>query len=383
MNSSSGRRRFLWLLIFAGCFRTEAATAHAISASFLNIRVDEAGTAFQLDLDLIDLNEQISLDQNGDRLITWSEVTSQFDNIKATLEGAVAFADPVNKCPITISEFKINKKLGGVYLAAFGTLGCKPSSQLKVQYNYFFDLNLDHRCYLQLTFPGGNRSLILSDNNREVGIPLVAESAGPILKQFVGEGLWHILGAIDHVLFLIVLLLPCVLRRTSKFDWLPEQSKSVVVWHVTKVVTSFTVAHTLTLVLTSFAVLPLPPTWLAETLVALTILISAIDNIYSIVPFKRTLMGFVFGLIHGLGYSSVLTDLGLGGRSMVFGLLGFNVGVELAQLVVIGLFLPILFQLRNAALYQWILLRVGSATIGVFSLLWAIDSATGWDLIPF
>ncbi|PYQ14007.1 MAG: hypothetical protein DMF80_13620 [Acidobacteria bacterium] len=172
--------------------------------------------------------------------------------------------------------------------------------------------------------------------------------------RFVDLGFRHILGGIDHLLFLLCLVIP--LRRI-----LP----------LAAVVTSFTIAHSITLVASAFGVAPgalwFPP--LIEALIALSIVTMALENIVGPRLPRRWLIAFAFGLVHGFGFSFALRQsLQLAGSHLLTSLLSFNVGVELGQLLVLALLVPMLEVLFRFVVAE----RVGTI------ILSALVAHTGW-----
>ena len=120
-----------------------------------------------------------------------------------------------------------------------------------------------------------------------------------------------------------------------------------------------------------------PPPDLVEPAIALSVVLAALNNLLGIHSLKRWRLAFVFGLVHGFGFASVLLDLGLPASALVAALGGFNVGVELGQLAIVGVFLPIAWLLRHTRFYRWVIVAGGSAAIVVLGLFWTLDSI-GW-----
>ena len=172
--------------------------------------------------------------------------------------------------------------------------------------------------------------------------------------RFVKEGFLHILDGIDHLLFLVCLVIP--FRRFLS---------------LVAIVTSFTVAHSITLIASAFGVAPdalwFPP--LVETLIAASIVYMALENIASPSLQRRWLITFAFGLVHGFGFSFALREtLQLAGSHVLTSLLAFNVGVELGQLLVLVLLIPALALLFRHGVAE----RVGTI------ILSAIVAHTAW-----
>ena len=197
--------------------------------------------------------------------------------------------------------------------------------------------------------------------------------------SFLKEGLTHIWAGIDHILFLVTLLLTSVLVR-NKNEWRPTDGLRAAVWNVVAIVTVFTVAHSITLGLAMRGWIELPSRFV-ESVIALSILAVVVDNFYSYLGRFKWSAVFVFGLFHGLGFASVLEDMTADFHAKVLALLGFNIGVEIGQLAIVLVVFPILYFARNYR-YQNLVLRPASAVIGIVSCWWLIqrsfDLSSGW-----
>jgi hypothetical protein len=189
----------------------------------------------------------------------------------------------------------------------------------------------------------------------------------------------HIALGFDHLLFLLSLLLPVVLRRSGE-RWEPEAALRAAGADVLRVVTAFTLAHSLTLSLAALGVLRLPSRWV-ESAIAASVVLAAANNLWPLVGGRRWLAAFGFGLVHGLGFASVLGDLGLPRTALVAALLGFNLGVELGQLAFVALLLPLAWRLRSWVGYPRFVLAGGSAAIALLASLWLIERSLGLSLL--
>lgn len=209
--------------------------------------------------------------------------------------------------------------------------------------------------------------------------------------EMIKSGIWHIWIGYDHILFLLALLLPSVLKfrpnnqvqpaGSVNKGWVPVERLKPALMNVVKIVTFFTIAHSITLCLAAFNIISLPSR-LIESIIAISIALAAIHNIYPRFSGKEWLIAFVFGLFHGFGFASVLAEKGLVGNYMGLSIFGFNLGVEIGQLAIIVLVFPILFLLRKTFLYPKI--RVfGSIILIFFSLYWFIERAFDVDLTFF
>jgi hypothetical protein len=184
---------------------------------------------------------------------------------------------------------------------------------------------------------------------------------------------WHIWIGFDHVLFLLALLLPAVLMHESG-RWQAVAHFRPVFWDVVRTVTSFTVAHSITLSLAALGVVSLPSR-LVEATIALSVLLAALNNVRPVIEQWRWVMAFAFGLIHGFGFASVLGDLGLPREGLLLALVGFNLGVEAGQLAIVAVFLPLAFMLRGTATYRRGLMSGGSLVVALLALAWLVERA--------
>jgi hypothetical protein len=146
------------------------------------------------------------------------------------------------------------------------------------------------------------------------------------------------------------------------------------------VVTAFTVAHSITLSIAALQIVELPSR-LVESAIAASVALAAANNLWPVVERRRWLVAFGFGLIHGFGFASVLTELGLPKDALVLSLLGFNVGVEIGQLVIVACFLPAAYLLRNSPFYRKGVLVGGSILTLLVALVWLAERVFNLKLI--
>ncbi len=174
--------------------------------------------------------------------------------------------------------------------------------------------------------------------------------------QFLTLGIKHIVFGFDHLLFLFALLLV-----VTKFS------------EIAKIVTFFTIAHSITLSLAALNIINVP-SYLVEPIIAISIIYVGLENIFKTEQTKRWLIAYVFGLVHGLGFASVLQEIGIGsGTASIMPLLSFNLGVEIGQIAIILLVLPILWKLNKQTFYKQKFVPVCSALIALAGLYWLIE----------
>ena len=191
-------------------------------------------------------------------------------------------------------------------------------------------------------------------------------------------GAEHIEIGSDHILFIVALLLPSVLVFSKLAGWQPSASFGSSLWRVLKIVTMFTLAHTITLTLGGLGIVEFPPA-LVETIIAASIILAALHNIRPVLMNKEWIIAFVFGLFHGFGFAGLLGDLGLTQSRQFVSLLGFNLGIELGQATIILMVFPALFIARRTRAYVPAM-HAGSVVLIAVASAWVLDRALGVDL---
>ncbi len=214
-------------------------------------------------------------------------------------------------------------------------------------------------------------------NSREQTIDLGQPSWFKNLTASVKQGVNHIQTGPDHILFVLVLLLPAVLVFDSR--WWPTSGFMTSLWRVLKIVTMFTVAHSITFTLAGLELLPLPPSKLVEFIIALSIAAAALHNIRPVFANREWVLSFVFGLFHGMGFASLVEGLDVSRGTQLISLLGRNIGIEIGQAVVVLLLFPALYLLRRTRFYRPFF--VGASVImSAIALVWMVERLAEMDL---
>ena len=350
-----------------------AAQAHKPSDSYLAIHADGQALTGQWDIALRDLEHAIGLDADGDGAITWGELRARHAEISAYALRHLALSVDGRPCRLAPAAQLVDEHSDGAYAVLRFAADCGPprAGELGIAYSLFFDLDPTHRGLVRVTQPGGTVAGVLGPDRPRLAVPLGGVSRLSQFLDYGREGVWHIWIGIDHVLFLLSLLLPAVLAPSAR-GWKPAERFAPVFWDAFKVVTAFTVAHSITLSLAALAVISLPSR-LVESAIALSVVLAALNNLFPVVLGRRWLAAFAFGLVHGFGFASVLADLGLPRDALVLALVGFNLGVEAGQLAVVSAFLPLAFWVRRTWVYRRIIFAGGSALIALFAGVWMLE----------
>ncbi|MEM9565000.1 MAG: HupE/UreJ family protein [Actinomycetota bacterium] len=263
--------------------------------------------------------------------------------------------------------------------------GSEVPRELDITFTPFFDelLNRDSIVLVSNDWQRGvfeaeaNELVFLNPGNRSGTLDLGSPSQWLNFTGSVELGVDHIRTGPDHVLFVLVLLLPSVLVFQS--IWRPAPSFGSSLWRVLKIVTMFTIAHSITFSLAGLDFIPLPPSALVETIIAVSIAAAAIHNLRPVVQNREWVLAFVFGLFHGLGFASLVDALDTSRTAQLVSLLGRNVGIEIGQAIAILIAFPALFLLRRTRYYQPLFV-IGSIGLAVISLIWAAERIFGFDL---
>ena len=378
------RRTQAALVLLVAIWLQGTALAHKPSDSYLTLNVEGNTINGQWDIALRDLDFALGLDGNQDGAITWGEVKAKHAEITAYALSRLTLGPAHAPCVPVVREQLIDNHSDGAYavLRFFATCAAAPKV-LEVGYRLFFDIDPQHRGLLNLSAQGSSRAGILSVDAPVQRFALAELSQREQFADYLKEGVLHIWTGFDHILFLLSLLLPAVLVRStdSAEAWSAAPSFKAAFWDVFKVVTAFTVAHSITLSLAALGVISLPSR-LVESAIAASVVLAALNNVRPVVYAGRWIIAFCFGLIHGFGFASVLTDLGLPQGSLLLALVAFNLGVELGQLAIVAAFLPIAYALRDTRLYRRAILVGGSLVVAAIAALWLIERALNVALLP-
>jgi hypothetical protein len=359
-----------------------SSVAHAdkFSDSYLSLKVDKNLVFGQWDIALKDLDAAVGLDENGNGEITWSEVQAKEKEIDAYALSRLALLSDGVVCPSKVVAQLVDQHSDGGYAVLRFTASCPaPVKALVVRYHLLFDIDPQHKGLLKLESDGSTSTAVFSPDRTEQTLKTTKLGRFGQFREYLIVGIGHIWAGFDHLLFLFSLLLPAVLTLVGT-RWQPTATFRVSLVDVLKIVTAFTVAHSITLTLATLQIVSLPSRWV-ESGIAATVVIAALNNIYPVVQGRRWVAAFAFGLIHGFGFASVLTDLGLPKASLVIALVGFNVGVEIGQLAVVAMFLPIAYGLRRTWLYQKMIFTAGSLLIVLIATIWFVERAFNLQLI--
>ncbi len=225
----------------------------------------------------------------------------------------------------------------------------EPVTRLVIRDDLFDTLGPDHHTLAKIEFGSTTRQFAFTPEARETTVEVRGEArAAQWSGSFFVLGIEHILTGYDHLLFLVALLL-----------------RGGGLGSILKIITAFTVAHSITLALAVLNVVVLPDR-LVESVIALSIAFVAAENLFLPAAVShRWVVSFLFGLVHGFGFSGILRELGLPRQGLLLSLLGFNLGVEAGQAIAVAVFLPLLILLRRT---RWERRLVATASVAILAV---------------
>lgn len=365
-------------LVLATLMVCSSAWAHKSSDGFVYLdQTDPQHTTVQVDLALRDLALVVPLDTNGDHQVSGRELRQARGRITAYFGDGVTLASPSGRCTLTGQTWGIAHHSDGPYAAAAYSVQCpEAETATKLGYHLLFDVDPQHRGLVQQLTPDNERLAVISPGRQTLTLSQAPPSMFRTFLAYLHQGVIHLLLGYDHILFLMVLVLPASLPRKNPSGEPEERLLGRRLLELTGIVTSFTLAHSITLALSALNVVR-PPSALIETLIAVSIGVTAINVFWPVLGRKHWRLAFGFGLIHGFGFASVLADLASGTSQKVVALAGFNTGVEIGQLMVLAVIFPLLFWGGSRPAYQRVAAPMLAVLVTLISLYWVVQRAPG------
>ena len=297
-----------------------------------------------------ELSERMHLGQPG--------VTPDYQPLLDAVEQHLHISADGNGCVAAPGDLTPPADPTGNFLIIVYFVCASAPHQLSIRDDLSDALGKDYHTLAKIEWPGGVQQFAFQPDAREAQVS-VAPTAGPSrgAGSFFLLGIEHILTGYDHLLFLLALLL-----------------RGGNVWSLLKIITAFTIAHSITLALAAFNVIVLPGR-LVEATIALSIAYVAAEDLFMrSAASHRWAVSFVFGLVHGFGFSSVLRELGLPKEGLIWSLLNFNLGVEAGQAMAVLVALPVLLWLHRTR-WEARTIKVLSTIVLVIGLGLFVDRA--------
>jgi hypothetical protein len=354
------------------------AGAHGLGVSQLRLRVDGARVEGAWEVQVADARRALGLQPDGAG--GFAEVAARDGALHALLARGLALTGDGAPCPLAVSPAPASWSAEQSLVTLEFSARCPHEPRrLGLRCDLLFDVDPRHRAYYSVEDARASHAGVLRADARLATAELRHLHPGADFVEFLEEGVRHIWSGLDHLLFLLALLLPAPLVRAAG-GWAPRPALGGSAREVLKVVTAFTVAHSLTLALAFFGVVS-PPARAVEVAIALSVLLAAWNNLRPFLPGRAWVMAFAFGLVHGLGFAGALRNLALPLHARGLALAAFNVGVELGQLAIVAPLLPVLYLASRRTFYPRLGIGAGSLAIAWVAALWIIERGFGVSIL--
>ena len=350
----------------------QSAFAHAASTSFLVVqwRDDSAPVDVRWDMSLQDLAWTVFIDADYDGNVTWQEVQNARSSIGSAVLAQISLERGGSPCALSVGDFALAVRSEQNFLSVAMLADCAQAGPVSVSGPLFMSGDASQRVLLSGVRNGQPLTGVISAVDPEWTEPAQA-SAWSSFARFVGEGVWHVLIGYDHIAFVLLLLLPSVMRpvegKWQGADGLRQVSRDLVT-----IITAFTIAHSITLALAVTGTVQLP-TQPIEIAIAASIAVAGGLNLMPRFSRLRLPLAFGFGFVHGFGFANALSEIDAAGSSLLPLLAGFNIGVELAQLGIVAVVLPMIYAMRTTRWYANGVLPLGSCALGMAGVVWLLQ----------
>ncbi|WP_024611768.1 HupE/UreJ family protein [Pseudoalteromonas sp. TB64] len=363
-------RTFFLLIITSILFLYSASSfSHQLSTSYITLNNDTNKNQYIGDwqVNIADLEQIVPLDLDQNGQISWAEIKAKRSSINQFISASLTLSQTEQVCALSSeATYQLDNHFNQPYLVIPLLFNCDSNNSVTLNYSAFFKTDANHKAIVNIN----NVSRVFNINDAKQTFSVTQSSYLSTFSQYVYQGVIHILIGVDHILFLIALLLPCVLTRTQK-QWQGITSKKQIIKHTAWIVTAFTLAHSITLTATALNLVSPNSRWV-ELGIAISVLFAALNNVWPVV-LRLGWLTFAFGLLHGMGFASVLGELGLSSDYQLLSILAFNLGVEFGQLSILLVALPLLIWVRNYDWYKKWLMPIGSIAIALIALQWSIE----------
>jgi hypothetical protein len=359
------------LLCFGVCGQNPA-MAHAISTSFvlLDAPAADGPVGVRWDLSLHDIVWSVFIDRDFDGVVTWAEVQAAQPTIETAVLGQITLQRGGVPCTLRVKDLALAKRVEQNFLSIAMVGDCRRAGLLAVGGGLFMSGDASQRVLLSAARGAETLAGVISPETPQWNEPARA-SVWASFARFIGEGIWHVATGYDHIAFVLLLLLPSVLRPVEG-KWQGATRLSQVTRDIVTIVSAFTIAHSTTLALAVTGTVHLP-TQPIEIAIAASIAVAAGINLMPRLSPLRLPLAFGFGFVHGFGFANALGEIDAGGTTLLPLLAGFNIGVEIAQLSIVALVLPLIFVARGTRWYANGVMPLGSCALGAAGVVWLLQ----------
>ena len=362
------------------------ATAHFPDQSYLYFQIYDQDIEARVEITVSDLNKALNLDLPTNKKAKVKDIKPHLEKIKEYINKKFTVTIDNQEYPLQYKNKYDTFKTG---FAQFFTFNYKIKNlqelpqQLKVYFGVLLDIKPNHKNLVVIehnwktgTFANeAGVSLILTPDSQEQ-ILYLSPSSSSVFTGFLAIirlGIVSFLKSIYHVFFLIALLLPSVLQREN-LSWQPVKNFRLGLIYALKIFIAFTLGYTITLVLASLQIVAIPSP-IVMSLIAISIAIAAFDIIYPILRKRIWWIIFGFGLFHGFGFANELIKLQVVKEYPFLSLLGYSLGIDLGQIIIILVVFPILYLLSKQKFYTKGILKLGAIFLMAIGIILFVETA--------
>jgi hypothetical protein len=359
-----------WFCLFA--LGAQPALAHSTSTSFVMLDVPDAEgpVGVRWDLSLHDIVWSVFIDRDFDGVVTWAEVQTARVTIEAAALGQIAVHRGGAACALRVQDLALATRVEQNFLSIAMVADCPRTGLLALSGPLFMSGDASQRVLLSAARGQEQIAGVISPAEPQWDEP-ARVSAWASFVRFIGEGIWHVAIGYDHIAFVLLLLLPSVLKSVDG-KWQGAERLSQVTRDIVTIVTAFTIAHSTTLALAVTGTVHLP-TQPIEVAIAASIAVAGGINLLPRLSRLRLPLAFGFGFVHGFGFANALGEIDASGSALLPLLAGFNIGVEVAQLGIVALVLPLIYMARRSSWYAGGVMPLGSCALGAAGIVWLLQ----------
>ena len=376
--------------LFLVCMATGSAWAHKGSDAYLQVN-DQPNLSLTCAVAIKDLELVLSIDANGDGKVTWGEIKAAVPAISALLATDIGITD----APVLVWQFDgLESRGDGAYVRLKASPSTPAGAALALRYALFKTQDATHRLLVAGQLDGKDLLLTVAPAQTQATVlragvvaaatatatesaTAVPNSAWRSLTQYFLLGVHHLLEGYDHLAFLLALVLPLQLllwpRKVAvmaKVVTSESTSRDSSAWgRLLATITAFTLGHSITLILATLGYTSASPAWV-EPVIAVSIGVSALLNIYPQRWLRTEVLAGAFGLVHGYGFAGLLTEAAAPSGLLGWALGGFNLGVEAGQLIAVTGWVIVSQPLVGKPFYDRWVLRFGSWLLVMLSAFW-------------
>ena len=346
--------------------------AHAASTSFLIVQLPagDEPVAVRWDLSLQDIVWTVFIDADYDGNATWQEVQNARPAIGAAVLAQISMQRGGEPCALGVKDYALARRSEQNFLSVQLLANCRQRGLAAIGGALFMSGDASQRVLLSAARGTEQLTGVLSAAEPAWNEPL-RPSAWSSFARFIGEGIWHVLIGYDHIAFVLLLLLPSVMRPVGG-KWHGATGLRQVARDMFTIITAFTIAHSITLALAVTGAVKVP-TQPIEVAIAASIAVAGVLNLMPKLSRLRLPLAFGFGFVHGFGFANALSEIDAAGSALLPLLAGFNVGVEIAQLGIVAVVLPLIYSMRSTRWYAGAVLPLGSCALGMAGVVWLLQ----------